>query len=82
MYRTDKFNSIIFSTTVVPFALFNGQQPLADETPWCTRAGSCQLTASQIPESCCRDVTQEDYQNAPENCHASVNPGTYRQVCI
>ena len=53
-----------------------------DNTPWCTTSGSCQATASQIPKTCCNDVTQDDYQNAPATCHASVNPGTYRQVFI
>ena len=53
-----------------------------DNTPWCTTSGSCQATSSQIPRTCCKDVTQDDYQNAPAMCHASVNPGTYRQVFI
>nr|XP_022323417.1 uncharacterized protein LOC111124642 isoform X2 [Crassostrea virginica]XP_022323418.1 uncharacterized protein LOC111124642 isoform X2 [Crassostrea virginica]XP_022323419.1 uncharacterized protein LOC111124642 isoform X2 [Crassostrea virginica] len=53
-----------------------------DNTPWCTTSGSCQATASQIPKTCCKDVTQNDYQNAPATCHASVNPGTYKTSCI
>ncbi|XP_022327787.1 uncharacterized protein LOC111127074 [Crassostrea virginica] len=53
-----------------------------DNTPWCTTSGSCQATSSQIPRTCCKDVTQDDYQNAPAMCHASVNPGTYRQGCL
>ena len=53
-----------------------------DNTPWCTTSGSCQATASQIPKTCCKDVTQDDYQNAPATCHASVNPGTYKTVCF
>ncbi|XP_078327047.1 uncharacterized protein LOC111124642 [Crassostrea virginica] len=53
-----------------------------DNTPWCTTSGSCQNTASQIPKTCCKDVTQDDYQYAPDICHASVNPGTYRTSCI
>nr|XP_022323316.1 uncharacterized protein LOC111124602 isoform X3 [Crassostrea virginica] len=53
-----------------------------DNTPWCTTNGTCQETASQIPKTCCKDVTQDDYQNAPSACHASVNPGTYKPSCI
>ncbi|XP_078327038.1 uncharacterized protein LOC111125395 isoform X2 [Crassostrea virginica] len=53
-----------------------------DNTPWCTTSGSCQATSSQIPKTCCNFVTQDDYQNAPTNCHASVTPGTYRPNCI
>nr|XP_022321656.1 uncharacterized protein LOC111123550 isoform X2 [Crassostrea virginica] len=53
-----------------------------DNTPWCTTSGSCQATFSQIPKTCCKYVTQDDYQNAPSLCHASVNPGTYKQNCI
>ena len=53
-----------------------------DKTPWCTTSGSCQATTSQIPRTCCKGVTQDDYQNAPTKCHASVESGTYRQVLI
>nr|XP_022326960.1 uncharacterized protein LOC111126542 isoform X2 [Crassostrea virginica] len=53
-----------------------------DNTPWCTTSGSCQATSSQIPKTCCRGVTKDDYQNAPSNCHASVNDGTYKPSCI
>ena len=60
----------------------NGTPNGFDNTPWCTTSGSCQATASQIPKTCCKDVTQDDYQNAPHSCHASVNPGTYRTVCL
>nr|XP_022325252.1 uncharacterized protein LOC111125579 isoform X2 [Crassostrea virginica] len=53
-----------------------------DNTPWCTTNGSCHANTSHIPMTCCKDVTQDDYQNAPATCHASVNPGTYRQSCM
>ncbi|XP_078327056.1 uncharacterized protein LOC144623039 [Crassostrea virginica] len=53
-----------------------------DNTPWCTTNGTCQATASQIPKTCCKFVTKNNYQNAPSNCHASVNPGTYKQNCV
>lgn len=53
-----------------------------DETPWCTTSGTCQATASQIPKSCCKDVTENNYQSAPSACHASVNSGTYKSVSI
>nr|XP_022320140.1 uncharacterized protein LOC111122621 [Crassostrea virginica]XP_022320141.1 uncharacterized protein LOC111122621 [Crassostrea virginica]XP_022320142.1 uncharacterized protein LOC111122621 [Crassostrea virginica]XP_022320143.1 uncharacterized protein LOC111122621 [Crassostrea virginica]XP_022320144.1 uncharacterized protein LOC111122621 [Crassostrea virginica]XP_022320145.1 uncharacterized protein LOC111122621 [Crassostrea virginica] len=53
-----------------------------DETPWCTTSGTCQATASQIPKSCCNDVTENNYQSAPSACHASVNSGTYKSNCL
>ncbi|XP_061192993.1 uncharacterized protein LOC133201215, partial [Saccostrea echinata] len=53
-----------------------------DTTPWCTTSGSCQLTNSQIPKTCCKDVGKDDYQNAPATCHASVNPGTFKDVNV
>nr|XP_022320376.1 uncharacterized protein LOC111122769 [Crassostrea virginica] len=49
-----------------------------DNTPWCTTNGACHANASQIPKTCCKDVTQDDYKNAPATCHESVNSGTYR----
>lgn len=48
-----------------------------DATLWCTTSGSCQATASQIPKTCCKGFTKYDYQNAPTNCHSSVNSGEY-----
>lgn len=48
-----------------------------DTSPWCTTNGSCQLTNSQIPKSCCLGVTEENLQSANENCHAKVTPQTY-----
>lgn len=48
-----------------------------DQTPWCTTAGSCQATSSQIPRACCINITERTYTSAPATCHASVNPGTY-----
>ncbi|XP_065930682.1 uncharacterized protein [Magallana gigas] len=53
-----------------------------DSTPWCTTAGTCQTTASQIPKTCCNYVTEEDYGIAPPGCHSSVNPGTFRSNCM
>ncbi|XP_078327100.1 uncharacterized protein LOC144623046 [Crassostrea virginica] len=53
-----------------------------DNTPWCTKSGSCKSKSSKIPKTCCKDVTQDDYQNAPPTCYASVNPGTYKHSCI
>nr|XP_022320932.1 uncharacterized protein LOC111123112 isoform X2 [Crassostrea virginica] len=53
-----------------------------DRTPWCTTSGSCQATSSQIPKTCCKSVTKDNYQNASSGCHASVNPGTYKQSCL
>nr|XP_022327134.1 uncharacterized protein LOC111126645 isoform X1 [Crassostrea virginica]XP_022327135.1 uncharacterized protein LOC111126645 isoform X1 [Crassostrea virginica] len=53
-----------------------------DNTPWCTTNGSCQATASQIPKTCCKGVTPDDYQTAPSTCHASVNGGTFKLGCI
>lgn len=48
-----------------------------DQTPWCTTAGSCQATSSQIPRACCINITERTYTSAPASCYASVNPGTY-----
>lgn len=48
-----------------------------DSTSWCTTSGTCQVTASQIPKTCCKGFTKYDYQNAPTECHSSVNPGEY-----
>lgn len=48
-----------------------------DQTSWCTTNGTCQATASQIPKTCCKGLTEYDYQNAPGDCHSSVNPGKY-----
>lgn len=48
-----------------------------DQTSWCTTKGSCQATASQIPKTCCKGLTEYDYQNAPDECHSSVSPGKY-----
>nr|XP_022326074.1 uncharacterized protein LOC111126011 isoform X2 [Crassostrea virginica] len=53
-----------------------------DNTPWCTTSGSCQATSSQIPRTCCKDVTKDNYKSAPSACHASVIPGTFKQSCI
>ncbi|XP_061168260.1 uncharacterized protein LOC133177190 [Saccostrea echinata] len=53
-----------------------------DTTPWCTTSGSCQQTNSQIPKTCCRDVTEDDYMNAPDSCHATVTAGTYKESCF
>ena len=51
-----------------------------DNTPWCTTSGSCEATASQIPKTCCKDVTLANYTSAHSSCHASVNPETYKLV--
>ena len=51
-----------------------------DRTPWCTISGSCQATASQIPKTCCKDVTKDNYDRASSNCYASVSVGTYKPV--
>ena len=51
-----------------------------DRTPWCTTSGSCQDTASQIPKTCCKDVTKDNYDRASPNCYASVSVGTYKPV--
>lgn len=48
-----------------------------DNTPWCTTNGECQQTNSQIPKTCCKDVTVSTYTSAQTNCHAYVNSGTY-----
>ncbi|XP_078327033.1 uncharacterized protein LOC111126690 isoform X1 [Crassostrea virginica] len=53
-----------------------------DNTPWCTTSGSCQDTSSQIPRTCCKDVTLNNYTSAPSTCHASVNSGTYKPNCM
>ncbi|XP_062574309.1 golgin subfamily A member 6-like protein 6, partial [Saccostrea cucullata] len=50
-----------------------------DTTPWCTTSGSCQLTNSQIPKSCCKDTSEDDYQYAETSCHAIVRVGTYKE---
>ncbi|XP_061180765.1 uncharacterized protein LOC133189406 isoform X2 [Saccostrea echinata] len=51
-----------------------------DKTPWCTISGSCQQTNSQIPKTCCKDVTEEDYVNATSSCHATVSAGSYKDL--
>ncbi|XP_062576620.1 uncharacterized protein LOC134238509 isoform X2 [Saccostrea cucullata] len=48
-----------------------------DNTPWCTTSGECQQTNSQIPKTCCKDVTVSTYSSAPLVCHANVDSGTY-----
>lgn len=48
-----------------------------DNTPWCTTSGECQQTNSQIPKTCCKDVTVSTYTSAQTNCHANVDRGTY-----
>ncbi|XP_062584390.1 uncharacterized protein LOC134246126, partial [Saccostrea cucullata] len=53
-----------------------------DTTPWCTTSGSCQLTNSQIPKSCCKDTSEDDYQYAETSCHAIVRVGTYKEGCF
>ncbi|XP_061193020.1 uncharacterized protein LOC133201242 isoform X2 [Saccostrea echinata] len=53
-----------------------------DTTPWCTTSGSCQETNSQIPKTCCKDVTEYDYVNATKSCHANVNFGSYKDSCF
>nr|XP_022323095.1 uncharacterized protein LOC111124493 isoform X12 [Crassostrea virginica] len=60
----------------------NGTTNDFDTTPWCTTSGTCQATASQIPKTCCKDVTLTNYTSAPPACHASVNPGTYNSGCF
>nr|XP_022320307.1 uncharacterized protein LOC111122719 isoform X2 [Crassostrea virginica] len=53
-----------------------------DNTPWCTTSGSCQDTASVIPKTCCKGVTQDSYKNAPSSCYYDLVPGTYGSGCI
>ncbi|XP_061169806.1 uncharacterized protein LOC133179091 isoform X2 [Saccostrea echinata] len=54
-----------------------------DTTPWCTTSGSCQQTNSQIPKTCCKYSTIEDYDSARSNCHASVSSDSYYEMgCI
>lgn len=53
-----------------------------DSTPWCTTAGTCQSTASQIPKTCCNYVSEDDYGSAPNTCHSSVSPGTFKYNCM
>ena len=53
-----------------------------DNTLWCTTDGSCQATVSQIPRTCCKDVTLTNYTSAPATCHASVNLGTFKLVIV
>lgn len=51
----------------------------SDWSPWCTTAGACQETFSQIPRTCCKGVTEFDYQSASSTCHSSVNVGEYHE---
>nr|XP_022303073.1 uncharacterized protein LOC111110752 isoform X1 [Crassostrea virginica] len=53
-----------------------------DRTPWCMSNGTCQQTISQIPKTCCKSVTQEDYQMAPKSCFEALDTGTYKSGCI
>nr|XP_034302996.1 uncharacterized protein LOC109617614 [Crassostrea gigas] len=53
-----------------------------DSTPWCTTSGSCQATSSQIPKTCCNDVSEDNYGSAPTFCHSSVNLGTFKSNCM
>ncbi|XP_061180807.1 uncharacterized protein LOC133189452 [Saccostrea echinata] len=53
-----------------------------DTAPWCTTSGSCQQTNSQIPKTCCKDITEEDYVNATSSCHATVTAGSYKDSCF
>lgn len=53
-----------------------------DRTPWCTTSGSCQTTAYQIPRTCCKYVTEDDYGSASSDCYSSVKSGTYKSNCM
>ncbi|XP_062597828.1 uncharacterized protein LOC134259243 [Saccostrea cucullata] len=53
-----------------------------DTTPWCTTSGSCQQTNYQIPKSCCKAYTVDDYEEAPPSCHATVTDNTYKDSCF
>ncbi|XP_078327044.1 uncharacterized protein LOC111123564 isoform X1 [Crassostrea virginica] len=50
-------------------------------TPWCKSSGTCQTGTSKIPKTCCKDVTKNDYQNAPSSCYVSAKSGTYKPSC-
>ena len=51
-----------------------------DNTPWCTTSGSCQDTSSQIPKTCCKSITRDNYENAPKDCHEFLTPGSFKDV--
>ncbi|XP_062611843.1 uncharacterized protein LOC134273669, partial [Saccostrea cucullata] len=53
-----------------------------DTTPWCTTSGSCQQANSQIPKTCCKAVTEDDYQNAHDSCHSVVQIGSFKESCF
>lgn len=48
-----------------------------EPTYWCKTEGSCHATSSQIPRTCCKGFTENDYQNAPIECKSSVKSGSY-----
>lgn len=48
-----------------------------EPTYWCMTEGSCHATSSQIPRTCCKGFTENDYQNAPIECKSSVKSGSY-----
>lgn len=48
-----------------------------EPTYWCMTEGSCHATSSQIPRTCCKGYTENDYQNAPPECKSSVESGSY-----
>lgn len=53
-----------------------------DKTPWCTITGTCQDTSHQIPRTCCKDVTENNYLTAKESCYFYLNAGTYKSNCM
>lgn len=53
-----------------------------NSTPWCTISGSCQAMVSHIPKTCCKYVSEDDYESAPSACHSAVTPGTFKSSCM
>eukprot|EP00105_Crassostrea_gigas_P017339 XP_011435081.1 PREDICTED: tetraspanin-4-like [Crassostrea gigas] len=48
-----------------------------DSTSWCLVSGSCKGLNTQIPRTCCLNVDENTYTNAPIGCYYVINPGTY-----
>ncbi|XP_062607078.1 uncharacterized protein LOC134268852 [Saccostrea cucullata] len=53
-----------------------------DNTPWCTTAGDCQMTNSQIPKTCCESYSAKNPVLTKGSCHEYVASGFYKMGCF
>lgn len=76
---SNMWNSIFIEYECCGVERVSGTTNDFDNSPWCTTAGTCQATVSQIPRTCCKGFTEFDYQMASSTCHSSVNVGEYHE---